>query len=217
MSVHSLNVPVLEVEEGQQGRKFWGRIRMLLVLLVCAAPVLASYLSYYVIKPSARSNYGTLIEPQRALPDATRLPLTTLEGQPVAPASLKHQWLLVVVASGACDRRCEALLYTQRQLREMLGKEKERLDRVWLVDDMQTVPPALLPALAQATLLRAPRDALNAWLEPAANEPLEAHLYLIDPMGHWMMRFPAQADPKKVKTDLDRLMRASSSWDQPGR
>lgn len=46
------------------------------------------------------------------------------------------------------------------------------------------------------------------------------HLYVVDPMGNWMMRFPARMDLKgaaKAKRDLDRLLRASSSWDQPGR
>lgn len=216
LSVHPMSVPLLE-QETTPGSQRSGRIKMLLVLLVCATPVLASYLSYYVIKPSARSNYGSLIEPQHPLPDGSDLPLTDLNGQSVDPAALKRQWLLIVVAGGACDQRCEDLLYTQRQLREMLGKEKERLDRVWLVDDMQAVRPALLPALAQATVLRVPRPALAKWLKPEGAHALDEHLYLVDPLGHWMMRFPAQADPRKVKKDLERLMRASASWDQAGR
>jgi len=39
-------------------------------------------------------------------------------------------------------------------------------------------------------------------------------------MGHWMMRFPAHLDKAgagKAKRDLDRLLRASASWDQAGR
>jgi len=46
---------------------------------------------------------------------------------------------------------------------------------------------------------------------------LEQHLYLVDPMGEWMMRMPADPDPARVKRDLERLLRAASSWDQPGR
>ena len=41
---------------------------MLLVLLVCAAPVIASYFTYYVVRPEGRRNYGELIEPQRPFP-----------------------------------------------------------------------------------------------------------------------------------------------------
>ena len=80
-----------------------GRIKMLLVLLACAAPVLASYFTYYVIRPEGRSNYGTLMQPTRTMPDS--LALRTLDGQPVEARSLRHQWLLVVVGSGAWPGR----------------------------------------------------------------------------------------------------------------
>jgi cytochrome oxidase Cu insertion factor (SCO1/SenC/PrrC family) len=211
LTVHSTPDPAV------QQRTRAGRLRMLLVLLVCAAPVVASYLTYYVIRPQGRSNYGSLIDPQRPLPSAAALPLQDLQGRAVDPASLRRQWLLVVVAGGDCDARCEQLLYAQRQLREMLGKDKDRLDRVWLVDDAQAVREAVRPALANATVLRAPREALAQWLQPEPGQALEAHLYLVDPLGNWMMRFPAQGEPAKIKRDLERLMRASASWDEAGR
>lgn len=212
-TVHSLPAPELPAER----RTRMGRLKMLLVLLICAAPVIASYLTYYVVRPQARSNYGTLVEPQRPLPGAAQLPLTDLRGQPVDPVSLRGQWLLVVVGGGACDAVCEQQLYTQRQLRESMGREKERVDRVWFVADDQAVRPPLLPALEGATVLRAPRAALANWLQPQGGQALEAHLYVVDPMGRWMMRFPAELQPAKAKRDLDRLLRASSSWDREGR
>ena len=39
-----------------------GRLLMLAVLLLCAAPVIASYLMFYVVRPGARSNYSTLVQ-----------------------------------------------------------------------------------------------------------------------------------------------------------
>jgi hypothetical protein len=36
-------------------------------------------------------------------------------------------------------------------------------------------------------------------------------------MGELMMRMPAEPDPSRVKRDLGRLLRASSSWDNAGR
>jgi len=212
LSVHSMPVPT--VEGGARTRS--GRLKMILVLLICASPVIASYLSYYVIRPGTRSNYGELIEPMRSLPSAQALPLHNLQGQPVDPLSLKDQWLLIVVADGACDTGCEKLLYAQRQLRESMGKDKDRLDRVWLV--IGNAPrPELLPALAQATVLRTEATALAQWLQPAPGQPLSAHLYLVDPMGNWMMRFPPAFEPAKVKKDLERLLRASAFWDTEGR
>jgi hypothetical protein len=220
LTVHTLPRPQ-DALQGEARRTRVGRLKMLAVLAVCAAPVIASYFTYYVIRPEGRRNYGELIEPQRPLPALTA---TTVDGKPVALPSLRGQWLLVSVAGGACDAECEKHLYLQRQLREGLGKEKERVDWVWLVPD--GVPPraALLPALAQATVLRVDAAQLGQWLAPAPGHQLPDHLYLVDPLGNWMMRFPAvkpgeldTAQAKDIKRDLERVLRASASWDRAGR
>jgi len=212
------NLPAPDAVLARQARRTRaGRWQMLLLALVCAAPVIASYYSYYVARPQARRSFGELIEPQRPLPAASA---TDLSGRPVELTSLKGQWLLLSVAGGACDAACENNLYLQRQLREGLGKDKDRLDWVWLVSDDARLPEALLPALGQATVLRVPPAVLADWLAPAAGQALPEHLYVVDPMGHWMMRFPAGLDKAgagRAKRDLERLMRASSSWDQAGR
>ena len=190
---------------------------MLAVLLVCASPVIASYLSYYVIRPEGRRNFGELIDPQRPLPAISGV---TLEGKSVRMTALRGQWLLLAVSGGACDARCEKNLYFQRQLRETMGRERERMDRVWLVDDEAPVRGNLLPTLASATVLRVAPQNLARWLEPAANIDLHEHLYVVDPLGNLMMRFPAAMDAvaaAKAKRDLDRLLRASAGWDREGR
>lgn len=211
-AVHSLPAPTLP-----DARVRHGRLKMLLVLLVCAAPVIASYITYYVIRPQGGTNHGVLIEPQRPLPGAGALPLTNLQGAEVRPATLQGQWLLISVAGGACDALCERQLYLQRQLRESLGKNRERLDRVWLIDDAAPVRPELKAALEGATVLRVPREALAGWLQAAPKQTLAAHLHLVDPLGNYMMRFPAPSDAPAIKRDIEKLLRASTSWDLPGR
>jgi hypothetical protein len=216
LTVHSLPQPQ-EAAVADEQRTRHGRWKMLLVALICAAPVLASYFTYYVVRPEGRRNYGELIEPQAPLPSVTA---TDLQGKPVSLPTLQGQWLLVSVASGACDAACERHLWLQRQLREGLGKEKDRLDWVWLVADETPVREDLKPALQQATVLRVPAAQLAQWLSPAPGGQLQDHLYVVDPMGHWMMRFPAgddTASAAKMRRDLDRLMRGSSGWDKPGR
>lgn len=216
LTVHSLPVPQeAAAVDGQRTRR--GRWRMLAVMLVCAAPVIASYFTYYVVRPEGRRNYGELVSPQRPLPALTG---TSLSGEPVSLPTLKDQWLLVSVAGGACEADCEKHLYLQRQLRESLGREKERLDWVWLVNDAVPVREALQPALKDATVLRVDGARLAQWLVPAPGQQLADHLYVVDPMGNWMMRFPSGQDTAsaaKVRKDLERLMRGSAGWDKAGR
>jgi hypothetical protein len=214
-TVHGMPSPELGLDRRRVVR---GRLRMLLILLACAAPVVASYFTYYVIRPQGRTNYATLISPSRGLP--ADLALTDLNGHAVPAASLKGQWLLVTVSDGACDAACERRVYLQRQLREMVGRDSDRVDRVWFVTGAATPSPRQLEAAALTgglTVLRADRTAIARWLEPAAGQALEDHLYLVDPMGEWMMRAPADVAPAKFKRDLERLLRASSSWDRAGR
>jgi len=214
-TVHSMPAP----EMGEAARRTAvGRLKMLAVLAVCAAPVVASYFTYFVIKPQGRANYSELITPPRALPEA--LPLTTLAGERVKPASLRGQWLLLVVADAACDTSCESNLFLQRQLRETLGREKYRLDKLWLIPDDATPRPEVMQAVEASepvTVLRVPRAELAAWLSPAEGHTLAQHMYLVDPMGQWMMRAPADPEPAKLRRDVERLLRASASWDRPGR
>lgn len=219
MTVHQLATPDLaEPAQAQQRRTSIGRLKMLIVLLVCASPVIASYFTYFVIRPEGRTNYGELILPTREIP--ATLPLKTLDAGPVLPASLRGQWLLVVVMPSTCDAACEKRLLTQRQLREMLGRERDRLDKVVLVVDDDALKPELQTALQTApaaNVMRVPREALAQWLAPVAGRALEEHLYVVDPMGQWMMRMPPEAEPQRVMRDLSKLMRASGFWDTPGR
>ena len=67
---------------------------MLLVLLACATPVVASYFIYFVVRPDGRNNYATLIVPTRTLP---ALSLRDAGGEAVDAQLLHGQWLLVVV------------------------------------------------------------------------------------------------------------------------
>lgn len=215
LTVHSLPRPQ---EAGAAARRtVQGRWRLLGLLAVCAAPVVASYFTYYVVRPEGRRNYGELVEPQRPLP---AISATALDGKSAPLTALRGQWLLISVADGGCDAACEKHLYLQRQLREGLGKDKDRVDWVWLVPGETPIRPALLPALAHATVLRVRGDQLASWLEPARGNKLQDHLFLVDPLGNLMMRFPAGLDAASApnaKRDLDRLMRASAGWDKPGR
>lgn len=216
LTVHTLPQPQ-EVAAAQLGRTTAGRWKMLAVLVVCLAPVVASYLTFYVVRPEGRRNFGELIDSQRALPDLVGI---SLDGKSVNLRELKDQWLLVSVAPGACDEQCARHLYMQRQLREGLGKEKDRLDWVWLVNDAAPVAQSVQPALKEATVIRVPQAELAKWLQPQAGHELQDHLYLVDPMGKWMMRFPARIDAQaavNVRRDLDRLLRASVHWDKAGR
>ena len=121
-----------------------GRLKLLLVLLVCAAPVIASYFTYYVIRPEGRVNYADLIEPQRPVGDT---PIVRLDGGNETITALRGKWVLVVLAPPACDEACKTALYNIRQVRLTTGRERERVERLWLLTEPGEPDPALLAQL----------------------------------------------------------------------
>lgn len=216
LTVYDLPDPVA-VANGDARRTAGGRLRMLFVMLICATPVIASYLTYYVIRPQSTRNFGELIQPVKAIPSVKA---NTLDGKTLDIQSLKGQWLLISVSSGACASECQKTLLFQRQIRASLGREKDRTDWVWLITDDEPVDAALTSGMTDAVILRIPQTQLATWLQPSPGHALNAHLYLVDPRGDWMMRFPAALTMEQaafLKKDWERLLRASVSWDLPGR
>jgi hypothetical protein len=196
---------VVEKNSPQKGA---GRWKLLLVVAICAAPMIASYLTYYVIKPSGRNNYGALIDPRdHPLPD---LGGKLLDGKPVSLDDYKGHWLMIQAESGDCGDPCVKKLFTQRQLRAMQGKAADRIEPVWLITDDKPLSTVLMRAYDGTRMVRVNADALRAWLPTEPGTRVEDHIYLVDPLGHLMMRFPKDADPKKVKADMSKLLAASA-------
>jgi hypothetical protein len=179
-----------------------GRLTLAALALVCTLPVAASYFAYYVWPPQDRVNYGELIPPAR-LPDGE---LAGLAGQPpLTRAALNGRWTLVYAGPGGCDAGCEHALYALRQSRLAQGKEMARVERLWLVTGDAEPPPRVLGGHDGLRVARAD----PSWLAslPAAGQ--DPQLFLVDPLGNAMMRFPQQADIRLVIKDLQRLLKYS--------
>ena len=85
----------------------------------------------------------------------------------------------------------------------------ERIERVWLITDREPVQIALMKKYDGTRMLRADPQQLAAWLPVDQGTGIADHLYVIDPLGNLMMRFPKDADPNKIKKDLIKLLKAS--------
>ena len=190
----------------EQARKA-GRWKLLALFAVCAAPLIASYFAYYVAKPQGRTNYGDLIDP-RAHP-MPALGASTLDGKPAALEALKGKWIMLQVGDAECTASCQKQLRDMRQLRLAQGKDMDRIERVWLVTDDAPLETLLMREYDGTHMLRVRPEALKAWLPAEPGATAADHIYMIDPLGNLMMRFPKQADPGRIKKDIARLLKAS--------
>ena len=169
-----------------------GRLKLALLAAFFALPVAAGWLIWWLdLAPGTAGNYGTLLTPKPvALP---------------VPGELKGKWVLVQFDGGACDAGCERKLYFMRQVRRAQGREMPRVARLWLVTDAAQPRAELLAAIEGTVVAPAPAGASFP-----AERSVTDHLYLVDPLGNLMMRFPRDPDPTKVINDIRRLLRASS-------
>ncbi|WP_210735988.1 cytochrome C oxidase subunit I [Massilia sp. Mn16-1_5] len=197
-----------KLSEGAAKAQRKGRLKLGLLLLVCAAPIIASYLTFYVIKPSGRTNYGAIID-QRAHP-MPQLSSTTLDGRPETLENYAGKWIMVKVGGGRCDEACAKQLFAMRQLRTMQGKNMDRVERAWLITDQEPVDTILIRSYDDMHMLRVSPEQLAKWLPTEQGTKLEDHIFLIDPRSNLMMRFPKDPDPRKVHKDLSKLLKASA-------
>lgn len=182
---------------------------LVLLALIGAAPVIGSYLAYYVVKPNlGTTNYGAFVEPQRPIPET--LVVTDEAGKPIKLASLRGIWMMLSVDASACDKACATKLYFMRQIRATQAGERHRVATVWLRTDAQPVPDVIKKAYPDTRMLVADPAALAAWLPAEANTRGTDHIYLIDPNGNLMMRFPKDPNPSKIKGDVTKLLKWSS-------
>ena len=184
-------------------RRRVARRTLVLLALVCAAPVVASYVAYYWLRPEARTNYGELLQAGPA-PDIVG---TRDDGAPFQLSSLRGRWVLLIVDGSSCDESCERGLYATRQARTMQGREQDRVVRVLL--QPTGAPPLSKELLAgHAGMIVVQGDSLQWQTLPGA-VGLAANIYLLDPRGNLVLRYPADPDIRGLAKDMERLLRAS--------
>ena len=189
--------------------QFW---KVLGIVLLCVSPPIASYLTYYFYKPEGRTNYGQLIQPQRSALD---LSMQGLDGKPLTIAQFRKRFILVVLADSTCDTACEKLLFTTRQLRTMTGRDRDRVDRLWIIPPVGSPSPVSPKILAENEGLVIARaaslEALNALFAAQSAQALRNTIWVIDWQGNLMMSFAKDSDPSKIFKDVSKLLRASGA------
>lgn len=164
------------------------KLKLLALFLACAAPIVLAWAAWtFGWGTGARGNYGELIAPR------------ALSGPPFD--ALRGKWVLVAFDASGCDAYCEKKLYYMRQVRTAQGKDRARIERLWMIGDAGAPRPELLAAIEGTRIAKG---------RPAGfpGDPAD-HVYLVDPLGNLMMRFPRDPDPSRMVKDLQRLLRYS--------
>jgi len=176
------------------------KFKLILIIVVMSSPLFASYATYYFWKPTHFTNYGELLPTK---------PLSLANSQSMAGGgldSLKDKWVLLTVDSGECAAACQEKLYLIRQVRTAEGKYMDRIARALIVDDGASIDMKALKEYEGTVVLKGSAETLNQ-LRTAVDA--RNHVFLIDPLGNLVLRYPANPDPKRMIKDLTRLLTVS--------
>lgn len=178
------------------------------VVLTFTAPVLAAYLMYFFGDVKSFSNNGELLNP---VVDFSQMEIKSTDGQAFTTDSLERRWHLIYFAGGSCDETCVSILTNLRQINIAVGKNANRLRRLIIHLDQpgsdfvdlikQEFPDTITTMAARDTIALKMRD-VN--FDFKTND-----VYLVDPLGNIMMRFPANLSPKLLMKDLNKLFKVS--------
>jgi hypothetical protein len=178
-------------------------LQLLLVALVFLGPLVVAAWLYNQGEshaPSGRTNHGELLEPI--------INVSTSLSSAGIPEKKNHGWLLVYANTASCDDPCRSALYTYRQARLMLGKEMDRVRRVFLHGD--TLPDTVFLAEEHPGLITIEDSSLDGLLNNKQPADLPAGGYfLIDPHGNLVMYFRPDLDPAEMVDDIKHLLRLS--------
>lgn len=201
-----------DISDDTPGSKRRSNLTLWLILAVCLFPFIGSVALYLFWRPDSFVNYGDLVQPVVPL---ARVVVQAQDGSGFRFEDMHGKWVFLMVDNGNCDDYCQLKLYWMRQVRLAQGADQQRIERVWLVRDGKPPRQELLNE-HEGT-----REILIA--DPAILEKLPGHehavdyLYLVDPLGNLMMRYPRDLDPSRMKKDVSKLLRISKGWREVSR
>ena len=199
-------------ETQQQSRKrnnrpFW------VLLALFGIPYIAAWVFYTsddMLGMSKTSNYGELVSPVQPIEAIT---LQRMDGSQLNTKELQGKWLLISVSDSGCEQVCQENFYKMRQIRRAMAKDRSRVNRMFVMTDnsqqislqkklkdyegMEVIEGSGSEAGKLLTVLGIP------------GKDIKDRIFVIDPMGNLMMRYPPDAEPEAILKDLKRLLKVS--------
>ena len=180
-----------------------GRLQLILIGLVFIGPLIVSFIVYFggVWKPENRSINGVLLEEPSLLPDD---PFSDA----ISTSSFRKKWSLIHITRGACDEACRESLYATRQVRQALNRDKDRVQRV-LCDIGAAADKEFLKKEHPGLFVVSDEyPACSVFLELIAGTSV-SDVFLADPLGNLILRFPPDTGMRGIHRDLKKLLRVS--------
>ncbi|MCP4000867.1 MAG: hypothetical protein GY727_08145 [Gammaproteobacteria bacterium] len=181
----------------QQGRRM-----LLFISLLFITPIIAAmymYLSGTAI-PLSSIEHGELITPPRILPE-------TALNTSVPEQRFRDVWSLLVSADSHCDADCLVSLEKIRQVRLSLGPKMTRIQTVFLPAS-ETAIGIELATEHPKLIIASPEQ--SGIIRPTLGAYKNGEIFLVDPLGNLIMRYPQDAEMGNIREDITHLLKLSN-------
>ena len=163
-----------------------------------------------------QNNFGTIISPLKQVAD---LKLKNLENMDFRFSSLKGKWVIVSIGSSHCKETCQKNIYHMRQIKKAVGKDRKKIERVFLLSDMSDID-AFKNKITEYHGMHVIQNTGNEYYKLLSSfsftqkdtheaQSINDGIFFIDPLGNYMMGYPSNADATKILDDLQRLLKVS--------
>jgi len=172
------------------------------VLILVAVMFLGSFgvaatLFFTGWKPTQTRNVGEMLEPY---PDLRPLVLQQADGEVWQWQPQSRHWHIIVAPPADCGTPCLELLDALQRVRVSEGRHSDKLHVLWFgeLPEGASAFSGLVPMLANPELQALLPDQARADALP---------VYLADPNGYLVLRYPPGFNPSGLRKDLGRVLK----------
>ncbi len=196
-----------------------GRLALITLAILFLGPLVLAYSTYYSgWRPGGQVQKGHLVDPVKTLP---QIMVYDSEGRGLEKDLLHgDRWTMLYVGSSDCQSDCQRTLHNMRQVWKSLHRRSERVKGVYVATDR--VGQGALDAFVEAehgglNLVYAnpgkEREQSVQWREFFHAEngaPEGANVYIIDPLGNWVLYYTPRDAAKGMLKDIKKLLKLSN-------
>ncbi len=202
-----------EIDPKQQTRSRW---TLIILVAVFASPIILAFIVYknkWMI-PSGRVSHGVIISPAQPL---SKFTVNTQKDTKFGLEDIRRKWSYIYVIEKECDDACQLNLVKMRNARIGQGAEGRRVNYYliltsetkvdWFSDEFKKAHPKLKILYANSDGAKSLLKTLKG-TEQSRIEEMK-RVYMIDPLGNYMMFYEDGFDSLGIMEDLKLLLKAS--------
>jgi len=164
--------------------------------------LVAGVLRFSGWQPEGRKNHGELLDPPGDLREV--VPVLADGGEYLWPTE-ERTWRIVTAPPANCGTACAELARELDTVWRLFGKDADRVDLLWICGAEGCMPPA--DARPRSLHVVQPDPRLRAALPRPEAAPGGVPVYVIDPNGFVILRYPPGFDPAGLRADVAKLLK----------